>query len=77
MPIKYGVTTQELFKALGVDLSGLSLNQVQSGFYHNNFALIHQPDHFPLADSLISYRDQIGKLPHIERMEFLWKGQQG
>ena len=77
MPIKYGVTTQELFKALGVDLSGLSLNQVQSGFYQNNFALIHQPDHFPLADSLISYRDQIGKRPPIASMELLWTGHHG
>ncbi len=77
MPIKYGVTTQELFKALGVNLSGLSINQVQSGFYQNNFALIHQPDHFPLANSLISYRDQIGKRPPIASMELLWTAHQG
>ncbi len=77
MPIKYGVTTQELFKALGLELSGLALNQVQSCFYQNNFALIHQPDHFPLAESLITYRDQIGKRPPIASMELLWTAHQG
>ena len=77
MPIKYGVTTQELFKSLGLSLSGMSLNQVQSSFHENNFALIHQPDHFPLADSLISYRDQIGKRPPIASMELLWTAHEG
>ncbi len=77
MPIKYGVTAQELFKALGANLGGLSINQVQSGFYKNNFALIHQPDHFPLADSIISYRDEVGKRPPIASMELLWTTHQG
>ncbi len=77
MPIKYGVTSQELFHTLGLKLSGLSLMQVQSGFYENNFAFIYQPDHFPLADSLISYRDEIGKRPPIASMELLWTAHQG
>lgn len=77
MPIKYGVTSQELFQALGLKLSGLSLMQVQSGFYENDFAFIYQPDHFPLADSLILYRDEIGKRPPIASMELLWTAHQG
>ncbi len=77
MPIKYGVTSQELFQALGLNLSGLSLMQVQSGFHDNNFAFIYQPDHFPLADSLIPYRDEIGKRPPISSMELLWTAHQG
>ena len=77
MPIKYGVTAEELFKCMGLNLSGIELNQVQSGFHKNNFALIHQPDHFPLADSLISYRDEVGKRPPIASMELLWTAHQG
>ena len=46
MPTKYGVTSEELFQALGLKLSGLSLIQIQSGFYENDFAFIYQPDHF-------------------------------
>ena len=77
MPIKYGITAQELFKVLGLNLSGLKLTQVQAGFYQNNFALIHQPDHFPLADSLILYRDEVGKRPPIASMELLWTAHYG
>ncbi len=72
MPVKYGITTQELFFALGMNLSGLTISQVQSGFLKNNFAFIHQPEHFPLAENLIYYRDQIGKRPPIASMELLW-----
>ncbi len=77
MPIKYGVTSQELFQAIGLNLTDLSLMQVQSGFYKNDFAFIYQPDHFPLAESLISYRDEIGKRPPIASMELLWTAHQG
>ncbi len=77
MPIKYGVTTQELFEALGVNLSGLSITEVQSGFDKNNFAFIYQPNHFQIADSLITYRDEIGKRPPVASMELLWTAHQG
>ena len=55
MPVKYGVTHNELFQALGINLTGLSIEQLQSFFNHNDLALIHQPDHFPLAENLIPY----------------------
>ena len=41
---QYGVTTLELFKALGLDLSGLHLRSVEEGFKRHGFALIHQPN---------------------------------
>ncbi len=77
MPIKYGVTTEELFHSLGLKLSGINMKQVQEGFAENNFALIHQPDHFPLAENLIDYRDEIGKRPPIASMELVWTAHQG
>lgn len=77
MPIKYGVTAQELFATLGLDLSGLTLKQVQSGFDQNGFALIHQPNHFPKAESLIIYREELGKRPPVASLELLWTPHQG
>ncbi len=77
LPVKYGVSTQELFAALGLNLSELSINKVQQCFSQNGFALIHQPDHFPLADSLTRYREEIGKRPPIASMELLWTAHEG
>ena len=77
MPTKYGITHQELFEALGINLKGLSIKQMQNFFNQNNLALIYQPDHFPLAEDLIPYRDQIGKRPPIASMELIWTCHQG
>ncbi len=77
MPIKYGVTTEELFKALGLQLQGLSIANLEAGFQQHGLALIYQPDHFPLAESLISYRDDIGKRPPVASLELLWTAHQG
>tara|TARA_B100000579_G_scaffold110737_1_gene88450 strand:- start:43 stop:1101 length:1059 start_codon:yes stop_codon:yes gene_type:complete len=77
MPVKYGVTHNELFQALGINLSGLSMRQLQEFFNQNELALINQPDHFPLAENLIPYRDQIGKRPPIASMELIWTCHQG
>jgi anthranilate phosphoribosyltransferase len=53
------------------------MEQLQSFFNHNELALIHQPDHFPLAENLIPYRDQIGKRPPLASMELIWTCHQG
>lgn len=72
MPIKYGVTAIDLFRSLGLDLGGLPLETVQDGFHQHGFALTHQPDHFPVADSLINYREELGKRPPVASLELLW-----
>ncbi len=77
MPIKYGVTTAELYKSLGLNLEGLTMQQVQTGFNKFGLALVHQPDHFPLAESLITYRDEIAKRPPLASMELIWTVHQG
>ena len=77
MPIKYGITAIELFRSLGLDLRGLPLETVQDGLHNQGFALIHQPDHFAIAESLISYRDELGKRPPVASLELLWTAHQG
>ncbi len=77
LPVKYGVTTEELFKGLGLCLGGMDIQKVQDGFSEHGLALIYQPDHFPLADSLINYREEIGKRPPIASMELIWSAHQG
>ncbi len=77
MPVKYGITTAELFKTLGLDLTGLTIDQLNSCFDSTGLALVHQPDHFFLADNLITYRDELGKRPPIASMELIWTAHQG
>ena len=77
MPVKYGITSLELFEALGVALGGRSLAWVQALLDQCNLALVHQPDHFPAADSLISYREDLGKRPPVASLELLWTAHQG
>jgi anthranilate phosphoribosyltransferase len=77
MPVKYGVTPIELFAALGVDLARLELARVQECLERNGLALVHQPDHFPLADSMIVFREELGKRPPIASVELLWTPHRG
>ena len=77
MPIKYGVTAVDLFRALGLDLAGIPMAAVQEGFEQTGFALIHQPDHFAVAESLIGYREELGKRPPVASLELLWTPHQG
>lgn len=77
MPVKYGVTGVELFEALGVRLAGRSLDWVQDLLSRFNLALVHQPDHFPAAESLIPYREDLGKRPPVASLELLWTAHQG
>ncbi len=72
MPTKYGISTVELFSELNLNLTGLTDENLQNCFSNCGFALMHQPDHFPLAEKLISYREEIGKRPPIASMELLW-----
>ncbi|WP_225867372.1 anthranilate phosphoribosyltransferase family protein [Cyanobium sp. NIES-981] len=72
MPVKYGVTAMELFASLGLNLQGLSLAALQQGLDSQRLALVHLPDHFPLADRLTPIRDELGKRPPVASLELLW-----
>jgi len=77
MPVKYGVTGAELFASLGLSLTGRSLEWVQTCLDCCNLALVHQPDHFPAAEQLIPYRDEIGKRPPLASLELMWTAHHG
>ncbi len=77
MPIKYGVTTTELFEAIGLRLKGLAWKKVQTCFDNHGLAVFHQPDHFALAEKLTTYRDELAKRPPIASMELIWSAHKG
>jgi anthranilate phosphoribosyltransferase len=77
IPVKYGVTPQELFAALGLPLRGLPIERVQEGLDRHGLALVHQPDHLPFAEVLIPYREELGKRPPVASVELLWSPHQG
>ncbi len=71
-PTKYGVPLIELWQALGIDWTHLSLEQVQAVFAATGLGFVYVPNHFPLAHGLMTYRDQIGKRPPIATLELIW-----
>lgn len=72
MPTKEGVPLVELWQGLGVDWLPLNLDQVQQVFAQTQIGLVYLPTHFPLANDLVPYREQIGKRPPFATMELFW-----
>lgn len=72
MPTKYGVPEVEIWQGLGVDWTGLSIEQVQQVFEAAGLGFVYLPQHFPAAAALVPYRDQLGKRPPIATLELIW-----
>ncbi|MEO1593388.1 MAG: anthranilate phosphoribosyltransferase family protein [Cyanobacteria bacterium J06632_22] len=72
MPTKYGLPLVELWQALGVDWTPLSLSQVQTVFQQTGIGFVYMPRHFPAAQGLVTYREQLGKRPPIATIELMW-----
>jgi len=72
MPTKYGVPLVEIWQGLGVDWTGLSLAQTQQVFKTTEMGFVYLPQHFPQAQGIFEYRDQIGKRPPFATMELIW-----
>ncbi|OKH24297.1 anthranilate phosphoribosyltransferase family protein [Chroogloeocystis siderophila] len=72
LPTKYGLPLVEIWQGLGVDWTSLSLAQTQQVFEATGLGFIYLPQHFPLAQRLFEYRDQIGKRPPFATMELMW-----
>lgn len=72
MPTKYGVPLVEIWQGLGVDFSRLTLTQIEQLFKKTGLGFIYLPQHFPEAQALVPYRDQIGKRPPFATMELIW-----
>lgn len=72
MPTKEGVPLVEIWQALGVDWTKLSLQQAQQVFAQTLLGFVYLPRHFPLAEALVPYREQIGKRPPFATVELFW-----
>lgn len=77
MPTKYGVPLVEIWQGLGVDFSRLTLTQIEQLFKKTGLGFIYLPQHFPEAQALVPYRDQIGKRPPFATMELIWSPYRG
>ena len=72
MPTKYGLTLVEIWQSLDVDLTKLSVSEVDNLLATTNFGFLYLPQHYPLAYSLVTYREQIGKRPPLATLELIW-----
>jgi anthranilate phosphoribosyltransferase len=72
MPTKEGVPLIDLWRALGVDWSRCSLAQVRDILAETNVGFVYLPNHFPQAQALVTYREQIGKRPPLATLELIW-----
>jgi anthranilate phosphoribosyltransferase len=72
MPTKEGIPLVELWQGLGVDWTPLSQAQSQAVFAQTRVGFVYLPQHFPLAEALVPYREQIGKRPPFATVELFW-----
>ncbi|NJO43254.1 MAG: anthranilate phosphoribosyltransferase family protein [Cyanobacteria bacterium CRU_2_1] len=72
MPTKEGLPLAEVWQGLGVDWTLLSLEQAQQIFAQTHLGFVYLPNHFPLAEKLVAYREQIGKRPPFATVELFW-----
>lgn len=72
MPTKEGIPLVELWQGLGVNWSLLTLAQAQQVFAQTLLGFVYLPHHFPLAEDLVLYREQIGKRPPFATVELFW-----
>ena len=72
MPTKYGIPILEVWSLLGVNWQGLSLQSIQDSLKTQNLSFLYMGDHFQTYQSLIPYRDQLGKRPPLATAELLW-----
>jgi len=72
MPTKEGDPLILYWQGLGIDWSLLSFHQMQFVFAQTGIGFVYLPKHFPLAQGLVPYREQIGKRPPFATMELIW-----
>lgn len=72
MPTKEGLPLIQIWQGLGVHWQQLSLEQVQQVFASTRLGFVYQPNHFPLAQGLVPFREQIGKRPPFATLELMW-----
>ncbi len=77
MPTKAGLPLVDMWRGLGVDWGRLSLDQVHLTLSQVGIGLVYLPTHFPQAQGLVPYREQIGKRPPLATLELIWSPYRG
>ena len=77
MPTKEGLPLIEIWHELGLNWQSLELAQVQQNLEQHHLGFVYLPKHFPLAQSIVPYREQIGKRPPFATIELMWSPYQG
>lgn len=77
MPTKEGVPLAEVWQGLGADWTHLSLAQAQQVFESTRLGFVYLPQHFPYAEAMVSYREELGKRPPFATAELFWCPYQG
>jgi anthranilate phosphoribosyltransferase len=72
MPTKEGVPLAEVWQGLGVDWTHLSLEQAQQIFERTRLGFVYLPQHFPYAEDMVTYREELGKRPPFATAELFW-----
>lgn len=72
MPTKEGVPLIELWNGLEVHWEQLSFAQAQQILETTLLGFVYLPNHFPLAQGIVPYREQIGKRPPFSTLELMW-----
>lgn len=76
-PTKYGLPLDEIWQQLEVDWRELSLVQIQRMIQEVGIGYLYVPRLFPLTQTVMQYRDQIGKRPPFATLELIWCPYQG
>lgn len=77
MPTKAGLTLIELWDSLGIQWRSRTIEQLHQVLQATGVGFIYLPDHFPLAEALIPYREEIGKRPPFSTLELMWSPYRG
>ncbi|MBW4513830.1 MAG: anthranilate phosphoribosyltransferase family protein [Timaviella obliquedivisa GSE-PSE-MK23-08B] len=72
MPTKEGIPLVEVWQGLGVDWTHLSLEQAQQVFERTRLGFVYLPQHFPYAEEMVTYREELGKRPPFATAELFW-----
>lgn len=72
MPTKYGTPLVDIWEGLGVNYRSLSVSDSHSLLEQTGIGFYYLPQHFPLAQNLLPYREQIGKRPPLATIELIW-----
>lgn len=77
MPTKMGLPAIEIWRALDVPFHRLTLGQTRDVLQTTGIGFVYMPQHFPLGQGLVPFREQIGKRPPLATLELMWNPYRG